>query len=141
MTTQTASEERWSSAATRGNDQRILIVDSDDQFREGLYNFLLAAGYKEVNATRTFHKAIEKIKKSTYDAVISEAGSRSMEVLSFVDHIATANPETKLILMLRVEDREKWKEKAGLTGIQFLLKPTFAQNLLYLLQTSVLSEP
>jgi len=126
---------------TSGNDRRILIVDSDDQFREGLYNFLLAAGYKDLNATKTFQKAIEKVKKSAYDAVISEAGSRSMEVLSFVEEMATANPEAKLILMLKVEDHERWKEKAGLTGIQFLLKPTFPQNLLYLLQELEISKP
>lgn len=133
MRTHTAAAEAWSSA-TRGKDRRILIVDSDDQFREGLYNFLLAAGYVHVNATKTFQKAIQKMKTSAYDIVVSEAGSRSIEGMSFVERITTANPETKLILMLKVEDQEKWKEKAGLRGIQFLLKPTFPQNLLYLLQ-------
>jgi len=134
MRTYTTSEEGQSGAVTLGKDKRILIVDSDDQFREGLYNFLLAAGYEDVNATKTFQKALEKIKKSAYDVVVSEAGSRFTEGMSFAEGILKATPQVKLILMIKVEDREVWTEKAGSTGINFLLKPTFPQNLLYLLQ-------
>jgi hypothetical protein len=35
-------------------DQSILIVEPDTQFREELYNFLLAAGYETVTAIDTW---------------------------------------------------------------------------------------
>jgi DNA-binding NtrC family response regulator len=129
-----APERRKLRLVTNDQDQRILIVDSDAQFREGLYNFLLAAGYEQVDAAGSFTNALEKIRKSAYDVVVSEAGSRLMEGFAFAERIMKANPELKLILMIKVEDQENWTEKAGSTGFQFLLKPTFPQNLLYLLQ-------
>ena len=129
------SVQRKSIVAPNDTDQRILIVDSDDQFREGLYNFLLAAGYEDVDATETYPKALEKIRKSAYDVVVSEAGSRTKGGLTFAERIAKANPGVKIILMIKVEDQTNWTEKAGSTGFQFLLKPTFPQNLLYLLHS------
>ena len=115
--------------------RRILIVDSDVQFREGLHNFLLAEGYQEVDATETYSKALEKLKKTTYDAVVAEAGSRANGGLTFAELIVKENPHVKIILMLKVEDQKNWTESTGSTGFQFLLKPTFPQNLLYLLQS------
>ena len=114
----------------------ILIVDQDAQFREGLYNFLLSAGYEEVDAAKNFDKALEKIKESAYDVVVSDAGSRFMEGLRFAERVVKANPEMKLILMIRVEDQQEWEEKAASTEFLFLIKPTFPRNLLYLLQNS-----
>ncbi|HEY3040106.1 MAG TPA: response regulator [Pyrinomonadaceae bacterium] len=115
-------------------DRRILIVDSDDQFREGLYNFLLAAGYDDVDATKTFHAALARIRKSAYDVVVSNLDSRFSEGLAFAKRIVKVNPQMKLILMIGIEDQDHWAEEGALTGIQFLLKPTFPRNLLYLLQ-------
>lgn len=114
--------------------ESILIVDSDAQFREGLYNFLLAAGYKEVDAAKTFDTALEKIKESGYDVVVSDAGSRFREGMSFAELVLKQNPEMKLILMIKLEDQQEWEEKAGATGFRILIKPTFPRNLLYLLQ-------
>lgn len=114
--------------------ESILIVDSDAQFREGLYNFLLAAGYKDVDSAKSFHKALEKIRKSAYDIVVSDSGSRFREGLTFAESVLKENPETKLILMIKLEDQKEWEEKAGATGFRFLIKPTFPRNLLYLLQ-------
>lgn len=114
--------------------ESILIVDSDAQFREGLYNFLLAAGYEAVDAAKNFDTALEKIKKSEYDIVVSDAGSRFMEGMSFAERVLEENPQMKLILMIKLEDQEEWQEKAGTTGFRFLIKPTFPRNLLYLLR-------
>jgi two-component system, response regulator FlrC len=115
-------------------DQRILIVDSDDQFREGLHNFLLAAGYDDVDATKSFTAALARIRKSAYDVVVSDLDSRFSDGLAFAKRVVKGNPEIKLILMIKVEDQENWTEQSELTGIQFLLKATFPRNLLYLLQ-------
>lgn len=133
MRTHTKAAAGQMSTVTLGKDKRILIVDSDDQFREGLYNFLLAAGYEDVDASKSFPIALEKIRKSAYDVVVTEAGSRFLDGLAFAESLTKANPELKLILMLKIEDQQNWKEKVGSTRIQFLLKPTFPQSLLYLL--------
>lgn len=114
--------------------RRILIVDSDDQFREGLYNFLLAAGYDDVDAAKTFSAALARIRKSAYEIIISELDSKFSEGLSFAQTVVKLNPRIKLIFMTRVDDQENWAEEAGLRGVQFLLKPTFPSNLLYLLR-------
>ena len=115
-------------------DQAILIVEPDAQFREGLHNFLLSAGYRHIDATKSFELALEKIKKSAYDIVLLDAGSRFTDALKFMEDMKNLNPRVKLILMIRGEDQLEWEEKASAMEFQFLIKPTFPRNLLYLLQ-------
>ena len=53
----------------------ILIVEPDVQFREELYNFLLAAGYEQVTATDSLTTVLEHIRHAAYDVILAAAGS------------------------------------------------------------------
>jgi hypothetical protein len=45
------------------------------------------------------------------------------------------SPTTKIILMINAEDQQAWDQLAvQAVGMHFLIKSTFARNLLYLLE-------
>jgi DNA-binding response OmpR family regulator len=58
----------------KAKDQLILIVDLDAHFREGLYNFLLSAGYERVDSAENYRNALEKTRETEYDVVLLDAG-------------------------------------------------------------------
>jgi DNA-binding NtrC family response regulator len=116
----------------------ILIVDPDAHFREGLYNFLLSAGYEKVASAENLRAVLEKIKDSAYDTVVLDAGPPLVDDLTVVRGIVELNPSMKIILMIRDEDQHGWNEKGGKAReFQFLIKSTFARNLLYLLESKL----
>ena len=114
--------------------QSILIVEPDVQFREELYNFLLAAGYETVTAIDTLAIILDNIRLSAYDIVLADAGSPWGNELQLAKDLGKLNVKTKIILMIEAEDQEVWNQIAAqVVGASFLIKDTFAWNLLYLL--------
>jgi DNA-binding NarL/FixJ family response regulator len=114
--------------------QSILIVEPDAQFREELYNFLLAAGYETVTATDNLASVLDNTCLSAYDVILADAGSPWDNELQSAKDLAKLSPTTKIILMIEAEDQEVWNQIAAQTaGASFLIKNTFARNLLYLL--------
>ena len=127
----------------------ILIIEPDAQFREELYNFLLAAGYEQVTATDSLTTVLESIRRAAYDVILAAAaapgasrpvacGGRAAAPgaggLQVTQDIAALSPTTKTILMINAEDQSAWQQRAAqVIGVHFLLKMTFAYNVLYLL--------
>jgi DNA-binding response OmpR family regulator len=114
--------------------QAILIVEPDVQFRAELYNFLLAAGYETVTAIDTLATVLDTTSLSAYDVVLADAGSPGSNELQLAKDLGKLNVKTKIILMIEAEDQEVWNQIAAqVVGASFLIKYTFARNLLYLL--------
>ena len=114
--------------------QSILIVEPNVQFREELYNFLLADGYEHVTATDSLATVLEHICHVAYDVILADAGVPWGSGLQVADRLATLSPTTKIILMINAEDQQAWNQLAvQAVGMHFLIKSTFAHNLLYLL--------
>ena len=112
----------------------ILIIEPDAQFREELYNFLLAAGYEQVTATDSLTSVLEPIRHAAYDVIFAAAAAPGADGLQAAQDIAALSPTTKTILMINAEDQDAWQQRAAhIVGVHFLLKMTFAYNVLYLL--------
>ena len=112
----------------------ILIVEPDVQFREELHNFLLAAGYEMVTATGALTKVLDKIDLLAYDVILSDVESLWDSDFESAIFFAKMNPKTKIILMIEAEDQGIWGQYSVQTaGASFLIKSTFARDLLYLL--------
>ena len=119
----------------KAKDQLILIVDRDAHFREGLYNFLLSAGYERVDSAENYHNALEKIRETEYDVVLLD-GSPLRAGQEVADNIAVLTPKTRVILMVGAEEQPEPHEPRSKVEHQYLIKATFARNLLYLLEKS-----
>jgi len=112
----------------------ILIIEPDVQFREELYNFLLSDGYEHVTATDMLTNVLEQICHVAYDVILLDAGVPWGSALQVADSLATLSPTTKIILMINAADQDAWQQCAAqVIGVHFLLKMTFAHNVLYLL--------
>jgi DNA-binding NtrC family response regulator len=120
---------------TTARNLRILIVDPDAHFREELYNFLLSAGYEIVDSAGNYEKALERIEEKVYDVTVLDAGCPLKTAIEVAHSIVSLRPETRVILMVDAEVAAGQNQKAATTGEhQFLIKATFARNLLYLLE-------
>jgi DNA-binding NtrC family response regulator len=121
-------------AVTYARKQLILIVDSDAHFREGLYNFLLSAGYEKVDSADNYRSALEKTRETEYDVVLLDAGSTLNAGRNVADGIAASSPKTRVILMVGTQEPQELNDEAGSKAeYQYLIKATFARNLLFLL--------
>lgn len=117
------------------NRQSILIVEPNEQLREQIVNFLLSAGYENVEETDSLDAALDKIRQSDCDVTVADAGSPLTAGLSFAADLAGISPDTRIILMINAEDQQSWDQIAAQSvGIRFLIKTDFARNLLYLLE-------
>jgi CheY-like chemotaxis protein len=115
--------------------QSILIVEPNVQFREELYNFLLSDGYEQVTATDSLATILEHIRHMAYDVILADIETPRGDGLQVAKSLATLSPTTKIILMINAEDRQVWDQLAiQAVGIHFLIKSTFARDLLYLLE-------
>ncbi|HKX32319.1 MAG TPA: response regulator [Blastocatellia bacterium] len=118
----------------RTKSQTILIIEPDSQSREELYNFLLSAGYQNVSATDKLSSARDRIVQSAYEIIVADAGSPRAGEFQMAPELAQLNPGLKIILMIKAEDQQAWNLIAAQMGdVRFLIRTTFAQNLLYLL--------
>ena len=115
--------------------QSILIIEPNAQFREELCNFLLSAGYENVAAVESLSEALDKIRQSAFEVVVIDAGSPHVGGPRLAQDLAQLSPGMKVILMIKAEDQQMWNQIAAQVGeVCFLIKTTFAQNLLYLLE-------
>lgn len=113
----------------------ILIVEPDSSFREELYNFLLSAGYENVDSVASFEQSFKRIMESRYDVVISDASACSTDGLRFARAVTKIRPGSEVILMISPETQKEWNGHARNTGeFQCVIKTTFARSLLYLLE-------
>jgi DNA-binding NarL/FixJ family response regulator len=116
--------------------QSILIIEPNTSFREELYNFLLSAGYQHIEETDGFASAaIERIARSSYGAILVDAGVPLAAGLQFATDLAKLSPNTRIVLMIDPEDQPAWDRIAAPpVEVQFLIKTDIARNLLYLLE-------
>jgi DNA-binding NtrC family response regulator len=116
--------------------QTILIIEPNEQIREAIVNFLLSAGYQKIEESDGFaHADLERIARSSYGAIVADAGVLLTAGLQFDTDLAGLSPNTRIVLMIEPEEQPAWDQIATPpVRVQFLIKTDFARNLLYLLE-------
>lgn len=77
---------------------------------------------------------LESICDAAYDVILAAAGVPGSGGLQVAQDIAVLSPATKTILIIDAEDQDAWQQhEVPVIGVQFLLKKTFAYNVLHLL--------
>jgi DNA-binding response OmpR family regulator len=117
------------------NRQPILIVEPNAQLREEIFNFLLSAGYEDLEATDSLPAALGKISQLEYVVTVADAGKPLTAGLQFAADLIRISPNARIIFMINAEDQHSWDQIAAQSdNIRFLIKTDFARNLLYLLE-------
>lgn len=82
----------------------ILVVDSDEAFRESIANFLLTCGFEEFEIASSLVEAAGKISRTFFDIILVDLFMPNMKGLHFMQELRKLSPETKIILL--IEDRQ-----------------------------------
>ena len=83
----------------------ILVCDHDDLFREALVNFLLAAGYSQVEVVATAREAMAKLRHERYGHVMigtARPFSRGRRLAVIAQR---RQPSAKIYLLINAEDQ------------------------------------
>jgi DNA-binding NarL/FixJ family response regulator len=82
----------------------LIIGELDPYFRERLRNFLLAAGYREVEAALTVREALAKLRGKSYRCVlIGVSRPRSVE-RRMASVVQRRQPEARLVFLISADD-------------------------------------
>jgi DNA-binding NtrC family response regulator len=104
----------------------ILVCDRDTAFRETLKNFLLAAGYAQVEVAATVQEALARLRRERYRYVLIGV-SRPFSVGRRLAVIAQRRqPETKIFFLVGAKDQPFIKD----ASCETIIKEYVCSNLL-----------
>jgi DNA-binding NtrC family response regulator len=109
----------------------ILVCDRDAPFREALMNFLLAAGYSEVEVVASAREALAKLRRERYGYVLIGLTRPFLRGRRLAALAQKLQPQAKVFLLISAAEQPELKE----TCHNCLIKELIGENLLDLLQT------
>lgn len=107
----------------------ILICDSDAYFREELQNFLLAAGYPDVEIAATVRDAIAKLREKRYKYVLIGVSQPFPCERRWAAVIRRRQPGAKILFLVSAADQPSIRA----TSCEHVIKEYMVSNLLELL--------
>ena len=93
-----SQEEALSSENNDSDEPRIMVVDDEKNIVEFMKIALQDHGYKVTGCTDSEH-AVEKIKKTVYDLIITDLNMPKIPGVEFVKKAKEISPKTDLVVM------------------------------------------
>lgn len=100
---------------------RILVVDDDDTIRDTLYE-LLSEEYL-CQTAETAEKALARLETDAYDVVLTDISMPGLSGVELLGHIRQKFPDTPVIIISGIDDREHAQGLIKLGAFDFLMKP------------------
>src|ERR1043165_403647 len=99
----------------------ILIVDDEDVVRDVLYD--LFSEEHMCHAAATAEQALSYLGEQTYDAVITDISMPGLSGVELLGHLRQEQPNTPVIVISGIGDREHAEGLTRLGAFDFILKP------------------
>ena len=99
----------------------ILIVDDEDVVRDVLYD--LFGEDHMCHAAATAEQALAYLGEQTYDAVITDISMPGLSGVELLSHLRREQPDTPVIVISGIGDREHAEGLMRLGAFDFILKP------------------
>lgn len=99
----------------------ILLVDDDDAVRDVLYD--LFSEEHMCHAAATAEQAIAFLREQTYDAVLTDISMPGLSGVELLGHLRREQPDTPVIVVSGIGDREHAEGLTRLGAFDFILKP------------------
>jgi len=111
--------------------EQILILGRDIYFINELNNFLLAAGYRNIELLESYKSGLMKLKQNSIDIVMMDIFSPEMKEIKYAQKIRFLKPKIEIFLMIEPEHHELISEEL-LREAKFkcVFKPLIKENLL-----------
>ena len=107
----------------------ILICDSDAYFREELQNFLLAAGYRDVEFAATVREALAKLRDKRYEYVLIGVSRTFSCERRWAAVIQRRQPAARILFLVSAADQPSIRA----TSCEHVIKEYMFSNLLEVL--------
>ena len=108
---------------------KVLLVDDEPEFTEVLSQRMESRGV-DVDTAASGGEALEKIKGTSYDAIILDLSMPEMDGIETLRHLLEENPDLQVILLTGYATLEKGVEAVKLGAMDFLEKPAEIQKLM-----------
>jgi DNA-binding NtrC family response regulator len=99
----------------------ILIVDDDDAVRDVLYD--LFSEEHMCHAAATAEQALAYLGEQTYDVVLTDISMPGLSGVELLGHLRSEQPDTPVIVVSGIGDREHAEGLTRLGAFDFILKP------------------
>ena len=99
----------------------ILIVDDEDVVRDVLYD--LFSEDHMCHAAATAEQALAYLSEQTYDAVLTDISMPGLSGVELLGHLRREQPDTPVIVVSGIGDREHAEGLMRLGAFDFILKP------------------
>jgi CheY-like chemotaxis protein len=109
--------------------KRILVVEDDDVVRKNLSTFLARAGYETDQAIDGI-EALEKLKLTPFDLVLSDIVMPRMDGLALIERICSGWPEIRIIAMTAYFQSDSDGRFSAAGAHDFIGKPIMFDDLL-----------
>lgn len=137
-----ASETQRPGVLSRGQGQRILVVDDEMPICNMVETILTAKGYKAIKAVSA-HEALSLYSRqgAAIQAILTDVAMPDMDGIALARRLREINPCAVIIASTGqpLESRQKELEMAGVR--HFLAKPYNAHQLLGVIQSAIVAAP
>lgn len=112
---------------------RLLVVDDEQSIREVLVDFLTLEGYHVV-AVSNGHDAVERLRKTHFDAVLLDMKMPGMDGLELLERLPSVAPRAFAIMMTGFGTVETAIEAMKRGAFDYILKPFKVQDMIRLVE-------
>ncbi|UCF64664.1 MAG: sigma-54-dependent Fis family transcriptional regulator [bacterium] len=118
------------------NKNRILIIDDDENLRDGLINLLELEGY-EVQGVEDGKIALELLEDQVFDLIITDYKMQDIDGMRFLKTINRQYPTLKVIMITGYGSIEHAVEAMQAGALNYISKPVEPQKLLKIVEDSI----
>lgn len=115
---------------------RILIIDDDENLRDGLINLLDLQGY-EVNGAADGKIALDMLEDQVFDLIITDYKMRDIDGMRFLKTINRQYPSLKVIMITGYGSIEHAVEAMQAGALNYISKPVDPKKLLKIVEDSL----
>lgn len=114
-------------------DFSILVVDDDENHRNGMMTLLEEEGFK-VDSAQNGREGTEKLEQNIYDLILTDYKMNEMDGMKFLKHINSHYPSLRVIMITGFGTIEHAVEAMQHGAINYITKPIKPQELLKLIR-------
>ena len=104
------------------NELKILLVDDDEGIRTSFSTLLIKKGYN-IDAKSSGMEAINSIKKSKYDILLTDLKMPNMTGIELMKEARKIDPDLGIIIMTGYGEIASYLEAMDLGAVEYLNKP------------------
>ena len=134
------TSKKLSTSDLTGNNERILVVEDEDNVRRFIVKALIKNGY-EVMAAANVKEALAIFKKENgrFDLLFSDVVLPDKNGIKLIEELKPNNNKLRFILSSGYPDKKSQWERIQELGIPFLQKPFKLADLLQLVKDTIKS--